>query len=320
MAIDFTQFEATIQTKLDAVTDEKEMLLLGKAIESTIDNITLSEIQTEGATQVGNITSEGTTQVTNVTNEGDTQVARVISEGDTQVTNVQNAGSDYLPKDNGTFTGTLSGADLVLSGNLTVNGTTTSLNTTTLDVDDKNITVANGATDSASADGGGITVGGANATFTYSASNDSWETNKTLSSPGLSVAGTTQLEDIKEKVVIDGSTSGTLTVNASEQGVIYLTANQTSNRTVNLVGDGSTTLDSYLSTGQSVTVAVAATQGSTAYYFSGVQVDGTTVTPKWQGGEAPTEGNPDSIDAYTFTVIKTGAATFTVLASQTQFA
>jgi len=51
-----------------------------------------------------------------------------------------------------------------------------------------------------------------------------------------------------------------------------------------------------------------------------VQIDGTNVTPKWQGGEAPTEGNPDSIDVYSFTVIKTGASTFTVLAAQTQFA
>jgi hypothetical protein len=309
MAIDFTQFKATLQTKLDSVTDEKEMLLLGKAIESTIDNITLSDIQTEG-----------TTQVTNVTDEGDTQVARVISEGDTQVTNVQNAGSDFVAKDNGTFTGTLSGAELVLSGNLTVNGTTTTLNTATLDVDDKNITVANGATDDASADGGGITVGGANATFTYAASTDTWNLNKSLVSPGLDVNGTTEVEDIKEKVTTDASTSGTLTVNANDQGVIFLTANQTANRTVNIVGDGTTTLDSYLATGQSVTIAVAATQGTTAYYFDVVQIDGSTVTPKWQGGEAPTEGNPDSIDVYSFTVIKTGASTFTVLAAQTQFA
>jgi len=309
MAIDFTQFKATLQTKLDSVTDEKEMLLLGKAIESTIDNITLSDLQ-----------NEGSTQVTNVTDEGDTQVARVTSEGDTQVTNVQNAGSDFVAKDNGTFTGTLSGAELVLSGNLTVNGTTTTLNTATLDVDDKNITVANGATDAASADGGGITVGGVNATFTYAASTDTWNLNKSLVSPGLDVNGTTEVEDIKEKVTTDASTSGTLTVNANDQGVIFLTANQTANRTVNIVGDGTTTLDAYLATGQSVTIAVAATQGTTAHYFNAVQIDGATVTPKWQGGEAPTEGNPDSIDVYSFTVIKTGASTFTVLAAQTQFA
>jgi formylmethanofuran dehydrogenase subunit E-like metal-binding protein len=50
-----------------------------------------------------------------------------------------------------------------------------------------------------------------------------------------------------------------------------------------------------------------------------VQVDGATVTPKYQGGVAPTAGNINSIDAYSYSIIKTGSATFTVLASQVQF-
>jgi len=62
-----------------------------------------------------------------------------------------------------------------------------------------------------------------------------------------------------------------------------------------------------------------ATQGSTAYYNSAVTIDGTSVTPYWQGGSAPTKGNASGIDVYTYTVIKTGSATYTVLASQTQF-
>jgi hypothetical protein len=51
-----------------------------------------------------------------------------------------------------------------------------------------------------------------------------------------------------------------------------------------------------------------------------VQVDGSSVTPEWQGGEAPSEGNINSLDTYTYTVIKTGDATFTVLAALTQYA
>jgi len=62
------------------------------------------------------------------------------------------------------------------------------------------------------------------------------------------------------------------------------------------------------------------TQGSTAYYNSAVQVDGASVTPKWQGGTAPTACNASSIDIYTYTIVKTGSATFTVFASQTKFA
>jgi hypothetical protein len=62
------------------------------------------------------------------------------------------------------------------------------------------------------------------------------------------------------------------------------------------------------------------TQGSTAYYNSAVQIDGVSVTPKWQGGSAPTSGNASSIDSYTYVIYKTASATYTVLASQTKFA
>lgn len=75
-----------------------------------------------------------------------------------------------------------------------------------------------------------------------------------------------------------------------------------------------------MSTGESVTVAFLVTQGATAYYNSAVQVDGGAVTPKYQGGTAWTGGNASSIDAYVYTIVKTGAATFTVFASQTKFA
>jgi hypothetical protein len=75
-----------------------------------------------------------------------------------------------------------------------------------------------------------------------------------------------------------------------------------------------------MSTGQSLTVAFLVTQGATAYYNSAVQVDGSSVTPKWQGGTAPTAGNASSVDIYTYTIVKTGSAAFTVFASQTKFA
>jgi hypothetical protein len=75
-----------------------------------------------------------------------------------------------------------------------------------------------------------------------------------------------------------------------------------------------------MSTGQSMTASFLVAQGGTAYYNSAVQVDGSSVTPKWQGGTAPTTGNASSIDAYVYTIVKTGSATFTVFASQTKFA
>jgi hypothetical protein len=75
-----------------------------------------------------------------------------------------------------------------------------------------------------------------------------------------------------------------------------------------------------MSTGQSMTVAFLVTQGSTAYYNNVVQVDGSAVTPKWQGGTAPTAGNASSVDIYSYTIVKTGNAAFTVFASVTKFA
>ncbi len=69
---------------------------------------------------------------------------------------------------------------LQIKGNLQVDGTTTTINSTTLDVDDLNITVAKGAANAAAADGAGLTVDGANATFTYESANDRWTMNKPL--------------------------------------------------------------------------------------------------------------------------------------------
>ena len=78
-----------------------------------------------------------------------------------------------------TFTGTLSAADLTISGNLTVNGTTTTINSTTLTVDDKNIVLADGNTSDASADGGGITLSGATSkTFNWVDATDAWTSSE----------------------------------------------------------------------------------------------------------------------------------------------
>ncbi len=76
--------------------------------------------------------------------------------------------------------GTIGGTNLTLSGNLTVNGTTTTLNTATLDVSDLNITVAKGAADSSAANGAGLTVDGAGATFNYTHSGTKWVANKPI--------------------------------------------------------------------------------------------------------------------------------------------
>jgi hypothetical protein len=74
-----------------------------------------------------------------------------------------------------------------------------------------------------------------------------------------------------------------------------------------------------MATGEAITVVFLVTQGATPYYNNVVQVDGNAVTPKYQGGTAWSAGNASSIDSYSYTIIKTGSATFTVLAAQVQF-
>ena len=87
------------------------------------------------------------------------------------------------------------------------------------------------------------------------------------------------------------------------------------NRTINF-----SNANANMAANEAMTFAVLATQAGTAYYFNTIQVDGSSVTPKVQGGEALSEGNASGIDAYSFTLIKTADATFTVLVSQSQFA
>ena len=138
---------------------------------------------------------------------------------------------------------------------------------------------------------------------------------------GSSSTISSKLVNALETVTVSATAAtGTINYDVTTQSVLYYTTNASANWTVNFRASSGTSLDTAMATGESVTVAFLVTQGSTAYYNSAVQVDGASVTPKWQGGAAPTVGNVSGIDTYTYTIIKTGAATFTVLAAQTRFA
>ena len=115
--------------------------------------------------------------------------------------------------------------------------------------------------------------------------------------------------------------TGTIAYDALTQSVLYYTSSASGNWTVNFRGNSTTTMNSFMSTGQSVAVVFAVTQGGSAFYNSSVQIDGTTagVTTIWQGGAAPTAGNASSVDTYTYNIVKTGSATYTVFAALTQF-
>lgn len=137
---------------------------------------------------------------------------------------------------------------------------------------------------------------------------------------GSTSVAATKLTNAKEVATVSATAAtGTINYDVTTQTVLYYTSNASGNWTVNFRGSSGTSLDTLMSTGESITAAFLVTQGSTAYYNSAVQVDGNAITPKWQGGTAPTAGNASSIDVYAYTIVKTGAAAFTVFASQTQF-
>lgn len=138
---------------------------------------------------------------------------------------------------------------------------------------------------------------------------------------GTSSAAGAKIADVLETATISATAAtGTINYDVTTQAVLYYTSNASANWTVNFRGSSGTSLNTLMATGESLTVAFFVTQGSTAYYNSAVQVDGSSVTPKYQGGTAFSAGNASSIDAYTYTIIKTGSAAYTIFAAQTKFA
>jgi hypothetical protein len=142
-----------------------------------------------------------------------------------------------------------------------------------------------------------------------------------LSSNTLAVTSLFTTPQINERTTVTGTGIGSsLNFDTLTQTVFLSTGNATANCTVNIRGNSGTTLNNLMSNGQSTCVTVFLTNGATPYYISNVTVDGSAVTPKYQGGSAPTSGNPNSVDVYAFNIIKTANATYSVFASQTQFA
>ena len=143
----------------------------------------------------------------------------------------------------------------------------------------------------------------------------------TTSSVGNLTVTNTTVTEMKETATVSATAAtGTINFDTLTQVVLYYTTSASGNFTVNFRGNSGTSLDTVMSTGQSLSATFLVTNGATAYYNSAVTIDGNSVTPKWQGGSAPTFGNASSVDVYTYAILKTGSATFTVLASLTKFA
>ena len=197
-------------------------------------------------------------------------------------------------------------ADARLSSNVTLNDGTQTLTNKTLTT--PVIASLNQASGSNT-----LTMPSATDTLVGRATTDTL-TNKTLDSATLT-------KHVQETATISATAAtGTINYDLKTQSILYFTSDASGNFTVNFRGDGSTTLNSIMDTGDVVTAVFLVTNGSSAKYNNAFQVDGSSITPKNQGGTAYSAGNANSIDVYTYTIIKTGDAAFTMLTSQTQFA
>ena len=167
--------------------------------------------------------------------------------------------------------------------------------------------------------GNGTAMSAATAGTDYVAPNTATTFTATQTFNGSTSTFGTSLLDSNETVnVVAAAPSATTNFYVQSGSVQYYTTNAANNWTLNIAFSSGTSMNTALATGQSVTFTLVTTQGSTAYYNNAVTIDGTSVTPKWIGG-APTAGNASGLDVYRFAVVKTASATYTVLASLTQY-
>ena len=206
-------------------------------------------------------------------------------------------------------TGTVTSVGLAAPSIFTVtNSPVTSSGTLTLSYSGTALPVANGGTGATTLAGANISV--TNAANTFSATQTFNGTSSTF--------GTSLLDSNETVNVVAAAPSSTTNFYVQSGSVQYYTSNAANNWTLNIAFSSGTSMNSALAVGQSVTFALVTTQSTTAYYNSAVTIDAVSVTPKWIGG-APTAGNASGLDVYRFSVIKTASATYTVLASLTQY-
>ena len=228
-----------------------------------------------------------------------------------------------------------SGTYSLPAGNPVVTGTTISstwANTTLTDI-------ANALTGSLAADGQTTASGNLNMGTNQVVNAADPTTAQALATKNyvdtyVGALGTMSTQNANNVAITGGSISSILegaTISASAptattnydfktQAVQYYTSNATTNFTLNIRGNSTTSLNTVMSTGQTATMVLMVTNGATPYYPNVLQIDGSTITPKYQGGLSITAGNASSVDIYTIAIVKTASATFTAFVSQTKFA
>jgi hypothetical protein len=166
-----------------------------------------------------------------------------------------------------------------------------------------------------------ISANGVTSTVVTPNTSSSFTATQTFS--GTSSSGAIKVLNIGELASINTSFAPSTTTNfyVNNGAVQYYTTNNGTNFTLNFAFSTSTTLNAAMAVNDSLSLTLIVTNSSTAYYPSAINIDGNSITPKWQTGIAPTSGNVSATDTYNFVIIKTAATpTYLVLASQTKFA
>lgn len=154
--------------------------------------------------------------------------------------------------------------------------------------------------------------------------------NRLLTTNGTAASWTNVLTNLIQLApeerfnVVASAATGTININFLTAGVWFYSTNASANHTINIRGDASNTLNSLLATGDAITVSWIIANGTTAYYPTTIQIDGSSVTPRWLNGSSlPTAAQANQtagIDSFTFTIIKTAATpTYTVLGAWAQY-
>ena len=259
-----------------------------------------------------------------------------------------NSGSDVevdisalAPKASPTFSGT------AVFNNIQVDGTTTTVNSSTMTVADKNIEIAKGAANDAAADGAGITVdAGSNTdkTWNWVDSTDSWTSSEhievasgktyrvngnnvlsqtTLGSTVLAssltsvgtLAGLDTAGFLREAVTVTaGKLSDNLNLDLANGNVFLFTTAESTTSTPNIRYNSSTTLNDSMGVGDVAAVTIVTTANASGFSAQ-LTIDGSAVTENWIGGSAPSGGGSSGVDIHSYTIIKTSANTYTVIAN-----
>lgn len=160
---------------------------------------------------------------------------------------------------------------------------------------------------------------GATYTIQYNAGNGKFHGSDNFTyTPSV---GTINIQQVAEKVTIDGTgATGTQQYDLMTQSIILKTANATSAFAINFRGNSTTTLNSVMATGRTMTCTFINKNGANTYYPSGYTIDGNIVTPLWFDGSPPGAGSINSYDIFTYNITKTAANTFIIFASAARYA